>query len=944
MLIKNVTNLQLAPTLKEIIFQLAGRYYPREWPEIVSEALKILSEATDFSQIMGCVEALKAVFSVFGGSISQEIELSNLCNRAMLPLFGLISNLFQSFYAETAVIMVAAFKLFSTALHFHIPPIIQANIHNLMIFLKKIVDLSVPLHDTSVYTLKKISLRILFRMYQRHANPKLTSSKDFAALFHKNYTKSFVESLIFQVMSEGGSDKAVKHRHMELVKLSLSCLAYINRQHAEAAALLIQHREAIVNLCLQRFRLNFGKGYQNFMDFKLEIQERRVHLKEFFFSLMRCEAFPQQEDGAVTALLGILLNCLQHGDNELKELALYIFSEMSTEVQFLSSPLEEKMTLLITAYVRPLLKEENHLLVRARACQLLASYNYLDLPEESLVEIATLVYNCLLVGSSEKENFLKVYACNAFNGLLKHAQIIAFIKPHLHDILRIYTSLLEADVSIIKNFEDLLNLLEEDIAPFANDLVQLLINLYHNYSKQDGPSAQQGLSYGAADDEENEEDDTDSLLEEDDNNNENIAKACISSVRQILQAERTELSGAVSEELFGIVVNIFVDRSQLYIEEGYNILNLLLFKLKGQVQPKYYLFLKVIVYAILGVPQDYLASLRKGSNFDRQFADIVENICLEPDNDLIENCVGCVRNFIAKSSRDMLWAEKDDFNRPLMDCLFKVVKAVHENQHGRSSQTDRLIILTLYITLLEHRVLGEQEVAELVDTVLRWLQMEQEAVQRSHPNFSNEKPQGFVYSPVYLQIVMVGVHFYGNAVISQVNVDSLLLKVVALQDCFKCDYEIGRVLIGVADLLQAKCVGEQGVAAAVMQALPELVRRLCKLRTEGEDQLNDAEMDDEAEEEKFFGEDENSMMVGWQGKGATANDLQLREEEEEEDNDWEEEFNKFYDSPLDQVDEVRWLESVLKGAGSSYCGLLDQRRQEELALYFLNAPAKNGEQ
>lgn len=81
------------------------------------------------------------------------------------------------------------------------------------------------------------------------------------------------------------------------------------------------------------------------------------------------------------------------------------------------------------------------------------------------------------------------------------------------------------------------------------------------------------------------------------------------------------------------------------------------------------------------------------------------------------------------------------------------------------------------------------------------------------------------------------------------------------------------------------------------------------------------------------------MMLGWRGRGATGNDLQLREEEEEEDNDWEEEFNKFYDSPLDKIDEVRWLENALKDA-SSYCALLDKGKQEELALYFLNAPPK----
>jgi hypothetical protein len=38
--------------------------------------------------------------------------------------------------------------------------------------------------------------------------------------------------------------------------------------------------------------------------------------------------------------------------------------------------------------------------------------------------------------------------------------------------------------------------------------------------------------------EEEDDDDDESMCEEDDSNNESIAKACISSIRQILQAER----------------------------------------------------------------------------------------------------------------------------------------------------------------------------------------------------------------------------------------------------------------------------------------------------------------------------------------------------------------------------------------------------------------------
>ena len=35
--------------------------------------------------------------------------------------------------------------------------------------------------------------------------------------------------------------------------------------------------------------------------------------------------------------------------------------------------------------------------------------------------------------------------------------------------------MLKSDASIIKNFGDLIDLLEEDIAPFANDLSKMLI-------------------------------------------------------------------------------------------------------------------------------------------------------------------------------------------------------------------------------------------------------------------------------------------------------------------------------------------------------------------------------------------------------------------------------------------------------------------------------------
>lgn len=55
---------------------------------------------------------------------------------------------------------------------------------------------------------------------------------------------------------------------------------------------------------------------------------------------------------------------------------------------------------MIGTEIKNLLNPDNHVLVRARACNLIASYNDIDLPEEHLSDISMLVYNCLLVGDT----------------------------------------------------------------------------------------------------------------------------------------------------------------------------------------------------------------------------------------------------------------------------------------------------------------------------------------------------------------------------------------------------------------------------------------------------------------------------------------------------------------------------------------------------------------
>ena len=126
------------------MYQLAARYYPKEWPELVDEALNLIDNSGDMFELLGSVEALRAVYSVFGGSIMKEIELSNLCNKSLRSLLALISKLFQHFNLDTSAILVSCFKTISAALKMHLPEMVALNKHNIMILLKKVLDLPIP--------------------------------------------------------------------------------------------------------------------------------------------------------------------------------------------------------------------------------------------------------------------------------------------------------------------------------------------------------------------------------------------------------------------------------------------------------------------------------------------------------------------------------------------------------------------------------------------------------------------------------------------------------------------------------------------------------------------------------------------------------------------------------------------------------------------------------
>ena len=114
---------------------------------------------------------------------------------------------------------------------------------------------------------------------------------------------------------------------------------------------------------------------------------------------------------------------------------------------------------------------------------------------------------------------------------------------------------------------------------------------------------------------------------------------------------------------------------------------------------------------------------------------------------------------------------------------------------------------------------------EIIGQLENWMQMEEEVVQSSHQSNGfnkfgqQEKAVKYVYSPVYLQILLLSVNFY-KAAQQRVNLPLALQKVVLIRDTFQCDSELSRIIVSFAHILDNQLVGDEQAVRAVLEVLP----------------------------------------------------------------------------------------------------------------------------
>jgi hypothetical protein len=81
-------------------------------------------------------------------------------------------------------------------------------------------------------------------------------------------------------------------------------------------------------------------------------------------------------------------------------------------------------------------------------------------------------------------------------------------------------------------------------------------------------------------------------------------------------------------------------------------------------------FFKVFAYGIVGIPQQL-----SNANLSPQYTTILQNVCIDVDDDLVANVIGFFRNFIAKA-KSQIRNYKDEIGVSFLEYLYKIVDTV----------------------------------------------------------------------------------------------------------------------------------------------------------------------------------------------------------------------------------------------------------------------------
>lgn len=139
---------------------------------------------------------------------------------------------------------------------------------------------------------------------------------------------------------------------------------------------------------------------------------------------------------------------------------------------------------MLISFILPELNSEQPFM-RLRACQTYGVYGDLKFKDESHIQK---ICEGIFKNMSEDQPLpVRFYAACALQKILEIDEAVKFIRPGIDQMLKVYLNLMNEfdNEELVNSFENIMEIFQNEIRPYAVDICSHLVNMYKRLIKQD---------------------------------------------------------------------------------------------------------------------------------------------------------------------------------------------------------------------------------------------------------------------------------------------------------------------------------------------------------------------------------------------------------------------------------------------------------------------------
>eukprot|EP01016_Furgasonia_blochmanni_P034765 TRINITY_DN3787_c0_g1_i8.p1 TRINITY_DN3787_c0_g1~~TRINITY_DN3787_c0_g1_i8.p1 ORF type:complete len:712 (+),score=159.60 TRINITY_DN3787_c0_g1_i8:596-2731(+) len=359
-------------------------------------------------------------------------------------------------------------------------------------------------------------------------------------------------------------------------------------------------------------------------------------------------------------LTGVIPGTQEPADTVLKEALLQVLTHLSVFVKKgknLQNHIEMLLPNMLFCF------ESENAFLRGRICDVVKAFSFVQFKTQGLVQLILKgVTTCLF----DKELPVRTKAAAALGHLLHQDQAFALLQPNLKNILQQYLFIMNEieDDEVFHSLQRIILSFKDDMGQDAEILIQELVRIFSRHVQ-------------TVQDEEETLSKTKSELS---------ASACLSAIKTIIKSNIAPANlERIETTLVPFLNYAFTEEGSNYIEEGLEILQILLYK-SETVTPTIRSYFPVLTYIVAG-----------NAVLDKKLEGITPEVQVQTSaniklvdykfgwgQEFLPKMYGCLQNYIIMRDGSFLLS-KDDNNLTFISLLFRMITRVVEK--GLSAST-----------------------------------------------------------------------------------------------------------------------------------------------------------------------------------------------------------------------------------------------------------------